>query len=327
LAEAMPHLGSGDLVVLGTGIFHLPENQGAQTVWEDIALIGRGPNSTTLVNIRTRSIAHATRLRIEGMRIECANEPFLYLSNGGTVHLRNCLITGYNSSAGGSNAIFTSDSVLLVEQCVFEGLPGRAEKSGANGGVAFDMRSQNWLYVRQTQFIDNDEILRAGFPCVFDGCRVILNADAYDHKVNGRGPILVRDSPKFVDEEGIPFELAADEMTFVQSAAGGMKKVDDRTALVIETLKLRRRLPYWIGLLRHENESVRQLAATHLARLIGQKVSASPSENAKDDDCLDENSVMLKAELEFARWMKWYEQQKNSLVWDEAIGQYPPRQK
>ena len=167
LASARENLRPGDLVLLAEGTFSL-DNPGQRqpTHWADIAIVGAGADKTTL----TGQIESAVRLRIEGARVECGDDEFVDLRKGSSLHLRDCYITGYNSGAGGSNAICGNGSVILVERCTFEGMTGYAARAGSNGGNAFDLRGFNLLYVRQSHFIDNQEIIRATFPCVFDGC-------------------------------------------------------------------------------------------------------------------------------------------------------------
>ena len=166
LQDVWSWLKPGDVVLLGAGRFRLPDQRRDRRrktpIWTDVALIGSGKDQTVL----TGRIEAAKRLRIENARLECANGPFTRLRQGGSILLRDCTLTGYNSGAGGSNAIGGNDVVLLADRCTFEGMPGRAVTRGS-GGVAFDLRGPNFLYVRKSRFVDNSEITRATHLCIF----------------------------------------------------------------------------------------------------------------------------------------------------------------
>jgi hypothetical protein len=259
---------------------------------------------------------------LDGFRIDCHDTPFCDLRRNGAIHVRNCYVFNYNSGTGGSNSIHGADSSVLIEQCTFEGRSGAA--GPRNLGNALDLRGDCSLYVRQTQFIDNEEILGASFPCVFDGCIAITaDATARLNQLSG-SVILLRDSPSLATRGATfaTFAVATDEKTFIDAATGASPAPDSRSQQLIATLMLNRRLPYWIGLLRHENSELRTIAAAHLARLTGMEVSASPPEPSGETNDLGELGPVIRAEVEFARMMDWFDANKARLQWDVSAGRY-----
>lgn len=289
LEDAHGRLKAGDLMVLSEGDhqFHWPMKIAVRSEGEeprDLAIVGQGPKKTQL----RIQLPACRRLRIEGVTIDCQNNEFVYMRGGGSIHLKNCTITNYNSGAGGSNAIYGVETVMLIEDCIFEGGPGRA--SGHSGGDAFDLRGDNLLFVRATRFEGNDEVLRAGFPCTFDACEstegdresgIIL----YDGgRVYARkNKLKSRDSGKFAG-----FEFATDDQEFISFAMGERTKVDDRTRRLAEGLQIERNLPFWIGLLRHPQASIRRKAAGRVESLTGKTLETAREPKAIDEKGLDE---------------------------------------
>lgn len=265
LEQAIPHLQAGDLVRLATGIhvLKLDENKG-KTLPSDLAIVGAGPESTTL----RLSLKHAERLRIEALQIDCADDPFLALHWGGSAQLRGCRVFNYNSGAGGSNAIFGGDTALLIEGCTFEGMSGR--NKGRSGGTAFDLRGRNVLYVRDSRFVDNQEIVRAGFPCTFDRC-VSEGSSRQFPEISGRA--LTRKSElRFVSLElATEFSHATDDLDVVRFLLGEQANIDEATRALASRLGLHRKLPYWIGLLRHGDARIRNQAAQRIKALTDQR--------------------------------------------------------
>lgn len=321
----------GDLVLIGPGAFQMPDSGAFAVGLDDIAFVGQGATRTTLSVSNRAEIRAAKRLRLDSMRIECGDNSLCDLRSSDALHLRDCLITGYNSGAGGSNALFATNSVVLIERCAFEGLSGRAARPGSRGGTALDMRSDNWLYVRETRFIDNEEILRATFPCCFDRC-VMMNTGGQGGQgvmPYSSGLIVLRESPIVRGQTTAPvkFTLTTDDVEVIRHAIGESTLTDARGKLLVESLQLKRRLPYWIGLLRHDDPEIRALAAAHLSKLINMPVSASPVETKDDDGTLHEGGSALKAELEFTRLISWYEQNNDALKWDDEAGHYVAQRK
>src|SRR5262245_12013512 len=321
LATASSQLKPGDLVLLGEGEFELPAaSKLPPRLWSDIAIVGRSPQLTTLRVSRAGSLEFANRLRLEQMRIDCNNECVFDLRGGGACHLRTCELFNYNSGAGGSNALFINHGVCLIEGCFFEGRSGRASQT--DGGDAFDFRGRCALFARQSQFIDNDEIVRPFFPCVFDGCTALSNSRLTPATYVG-ATLWLRDSPSLVTGSTAlnSFAIASDDLVFVQRAAGHGVQIDQPSQDLIDVLAIQRRLPYWIGLLRHDKPEIRDVAAKQLSKLIGMEVSASPARDG-DAGVLQEGSAALAAEVEFARLMNWLEGNRSKLRWDGVAGAY-----
>jgi hypothetical protein len=268
LSKAFRNIQPGDILRLGKGRFHLGRGQ-----WRDIAIVGAGPDDTELA----LSLRAAMRVRIEGVKINCHDREFIDIRDGGAVHLKNCHIFNYNSGAGGSNAIRASGCVVFVEGCTFEGMAGRAEGRGS-GGDAFDMRGDNVLFVRNTQFINNQEIIRASFPCGFDAC-TSKNTTQWDSGITPYQPrvlfLRANRTPVRSPESAVAFQHVTDDIAFIEYALGEREAIDDLSKQLAGTLGIARNLPYWIGLLRHRNEAVRLKAAVRVRALTGQAVRLS----------------------------------------------------
>ncbi len=297
--RALAQLGleSGDLVLLGEGTYQVGD------LPDDVALVGLGPEKTTIVG----TIEHGTRLRIEDAKVDCHDKEFVDLRDGGTIHLRNCTIFDYNSGAGGSNAIFGVGAVLLVEGCTFEGKSGRASR--ASEGDAFDLRESNLLYIRRTTFVDNQEIVRASFPTVLDRCEARGSSEFECGVLATEGFAHARGSETCFPRGGsTEFAQAPDDPEVVRALAGGEGELDPRMARLARSLSLDRSLPYWIGLLRHEDETIRAVAASQVRALTGWEVT-TPSAGPVDPAALaarvaeldsDDPSVRDKAEQAIA---------------------------
>jgi hypothetical protein len=181
------------------------------------------------------------------------------------------------------------------------------------------------LYVRQSQFINNGEILRATFPCAFDGCTEMTNSP-YRSGVMPypEGLVMVRDSASAMSGRGttVTFTNATDDLAMIKFVLGQGPAPGATAKPLADALMLNRRLPYWIGLLHDERPEVRVLAAGHLSKILATEVSGSPREGDADSGKLYSSPSALKAELEFARLMKWFETNKAQLQWDELAGRY-----
>jgi hypothetical protein len=330
IASAAMKIKAGDLVLLGEGEYELPDGRSLPArIWSDVAIVGRSPKLTTLkVTSIEATFRFANRFLLEGLRIDCHNDGIFDLRTASTFHLRGCELFNYNSGAGGSNSLFANDSIALMEGCLFEGRSGR-QAASTSGGNAFDFRGHCNLFVRQSQFIDNREILRATFPCVFDGCTALsVFSGPGQVSLYSEGKIWQRDSLDLIDNQpqAVAFTLATDDLNFVKRAAGQEIQIDQQSQSLIDSLALSRRLPYWIGLVRHENSEIRAIAGGHLSKLIGMEVSASPPgdppQKPDQSNRLDEGTPALAAEVEFARLMKWFEDNRAALQWDDATNRY-----
>jgi hypothetical protein len=327
-------------------------------------------------------LMRATRVRIEAVKIRCNDDECIDLRSGGSVHLRNCTIYEYNSGAGGSNAIRGSDAVLFVEGCVFEGMSGRAA-GHQSGGDAFDLRGTNFLFVKDTTFIDNDEVARVTFPAVFDGC-VSKGSTPWESGIlpYAAGMLFVRNNKIKVSKPEWARESAhfTGDAAFVRALLGEGKPLEGLSRDLAEAIRATRNLPYWIGLLRHADAEIRKKAARRVETLTGRTVVLVKEEKGKVDpedldrwireldhedfetrekamkeleragtEALEKLEEVVKSgtleqkirarrllatierrspvrfELEYARLIRWYEENRERLVWDAKAGKYIPK--
>jgi hypothetical protein len=112
IATALPNIKPGTLVWLGNGEFSLAEF-GRQYNFNDLAIVGQGSQFTTLTGGRGQNVEIALRLLIDGVRVDCRDDPFTDVRGNGRMHFRDCLVEGYNSGAGGSNALSMTNGTLL----------------------------------------------------------------------------------------------------------------------------------------------------------------------------------------------------------------------
>lgn len=267
LGEALALAKPGDCIRLGSGTFAIgdrtPLFRRGGDVPTDISIVGKGRDETELKFGRRGQIETAVRWRISNVSIDCGDSEVADLRSGGSIEFLNCLIFNYNSGAGGSNAIGGSNVTIVIENSEMEGDTGRS--SGRGGGNAFDLRGSNFLYARRVRFVKNSEIIRAYFPCVFDGC----TAEAAGRANNIlSGEAWIRDSQIPVREAGLEFQHDADDLKFVNLALGNRDKLDARSEKIVETLQLKRHPAYWIGLLRHSNKQIRELATKHVESIL-----------------------------------------------------------
>jgi hypothetical protein len=234
-----------------------PALNGLKDVW----LVGSGAETTEL----TMSLEAAERVRIEGVTIECRDEPAIDLRRGGCLHLKDCRVRGYNSGAGGSEAVFGVGAVLIAEGCEFDGKPGRA--SNSMRGCAFDLRQENRVFLRGVRFIDNQEILR-DVPHVMDRCTVTTDQPQY-FLAPGGSPSWIRETPMNTARgwAGTPaaFKEALDDLEPLKGLAAGKGKTawEDEVARAAAS-KLELGDEMWTGLLMHPSPEVRRLAAGQL---------------------------------------------------------------
>jgi hypothetical protein len=316
-ASALPSLQAGDLVILDAGEYEIGRDRSNPALPSDIAILGQGPEATTL---RTGQVQSATRMRLANLAIDCNNSPFIDLDrNNGRAQIVDCRIYNYNSGAGGSNAIYGTDSVLLIERCLFEGLSGRSYRPGSGGGNAFDLRGENALFVRQSQFVDNAEICRSSRNFVFDAC--ISSGDSRGYG-GVSGEAYVRDNRVMTYSlKATNFTYALDDIEVVRFASDpSVGGIDETTMANIERLQLSRRLPYWIPLVRHDDPAVREIALAQVIRLTG----LDPDEMliAAPDDPGVELNPPLEVELIYSALMNWFEQNRAKLRWDDSLERY-----
>jgi hypothetical protein len=280
LAEVLAVVQPGDTVLLEEGEYLCRAFPGVRT---DIAIIGRGAGQTTLTHC---SVSTCQRVRFEGVKIDCDDSTSFNLRDA-SLHLRDCHVFNYNSGAGGSNAMFAVNSLVLVEGCTFEGLTGSAGRRGDRGGVAFDFRTFNVLYVRNTRFQNNAEIVRAGFPCTFDGCRSDGQLRySYGVAVQG-GPVWLRNNGVTIRDGKAAHEFvhATDDRAVVDYLLGERKDLDAAARRVADDCALYRHLPYWIRLMGHRSASIRSRAGERFAALTGQALERPrPESRVKPED-------------------------------------------
>lgn len=302
LIHALKAAEAGDTLLLAPGVHKLGQN--ADSLVNDLALVG-DPDGTVL-RVEGTGMA-GTRILLENMRINCNDNEFIYPRQGGTFHVRNCTITHYNSGAGGSNAVGGSETVMLFEDCTFDGGPGRAQ--GRSNGDAFDLRGTNLLYVRNCTFSRNDEIIRATFPCVFDRCK---SKDSTGHGIMPYpgGSVYLRRNrlPVHSRDNVFTFTRQTDSMAFIKIAAQPNPSTDS----LARQISAFRNLHYWIGLMAHRTPEVRDAARERLKALTGHIFAAVPTSELGNVHHL----------LTFAIAAEWLEDNKPDLVWDANTGRY-----
>lgn len=333
IASALPSIKPGTLVLLGNGEFNIAEF-GRRFNFADIAIVGQGPKVTTLTGEYGDNPEKAARLMIDNLRIDCKDSPIVDLRRGGFILLRDCLVENYNSGAGGSNSIFMNNGTCLLEGCAFDGSKGRSAGRGSAGN-AMDLRDDFLLYCRQCQFIENSDIVRVTAPATatFDGCTALnMTVDGYGLTSFSNGRIIIRDSPSIIDasQGRIPvptksMAVATDDLRLVEHAAGIRPEADADMEALVTGLALDRRLPYWIGLLRHDDGIIRAIAAKRLGELIDEPATLPAA--AVEGETLADLGVLLECEVECARMLAWLEMNRGQLHWDETAGRYRVRPK
>lgn len=333
LASVAPAMRRGDLIVLGEGVFDFVDSR-LVTKWEDIAIVGVGVNQTTLKVPRGGEIRECTRFRIEGVRIDCLSSPFTSVHSGTGFMLKDCELMNYNSGAGGSNALYSQTGAVWLEGCLFDGAKGRSGGRGSFGN-ALDIRGATVL-AKHCQFVDNDEIDRATDTRFFDRCTMLNSKPGSGVIPYSGGAIWMRDSdslitPRFGGGPRIKqFTHASDDIEFIDYVLDRSKPIDDDSKQLAHALQLHRRVPYWIGLIHHEDGRIRELAAKKVHELTGEAVNL-PKEQPREGERLADAGVLLEIEKEYARLMNWFDANRTKLKWDEAaqryrLGEQPPEQ-
>jgi hypothetical protein len=258
---------AGTTIVLLPGRHQLGEDRNASSSasLDNVWLLGCGRDVTTL----SAHLGKAIASRIEGVSLDCEDAPFALLIDGGSLHVRDCRVSGYNSGAGGSNAVFGVGTVLLVESCEFEGKSGRA--GATMRGNAFDLRGDNHIFLRNTRFTDNQEIFRSA-DGVLDGCTIV--SDQPDQASPPSGSALFVRNSTFTGSRAatgsrIAFTEALDDPGILDLLASG---ASPRRAFVDPTAQEAARAlgagnqAFWQRLLIHPDAHVRAIAhsASHL---------------------------------------------------------------
>lgn len=262
LDSALQLAAPGTTIVLLPGRHDVGDlRQGGPRAIKDLWLLGSGRGTTTL----TMQYAQVEAVRIEGVTIECADSPMCDIRDGGSLHLRDCLVRGYNSGAGGSDAIFSSGSALLIESCEFEGRSGRAAAMLMRG-KALDLREGSRVFIRDSRFVDNQSVFREA-DGVLDRCTAMTDQPQYFSGPGGRA-LYVRGSA-FGEARrwGVPpvacTEMMDDLGSLERLAAGeGVDGAweDPAVRAAARELRLGRGTALWGRLLLHPDPAVRKLA-------------------------------------------------------------------
>ncbi|MHC5039397.1 MAG: right-handed parallel beta-helix repeat-containing protein [Planctomycetota bacterium] len=264
LKEANPLIRAGDLIRLGEGTFNLGHGP-----WTDIAILGLGPEKTQL----RAGFQMANRVRIEGVGINSGSGYFTSFRNGGGLHLKNCR---FLRTYGGGNRraiVFGCNAVVFAEGCTFEER-GAGESKGT-GAAFFHLVGVSYLLVKDSEFIDGNPGIRVTTACVLDRCSFLQSKPVPPFIVQeGPGSVFLRDTEVEVKSSGevIPFTEATDDPAFIAFALGERGAHEDLSGRLAETLRIEGNLPYWIGLLRHEDEGIRSRAARKVEALAGEAV-------------------------------------------------------
>lgn len=308
-AEILP----GDTVVLAVGEHRLPPGPFA-----DVAFVGADPEKVVLRG----QLREGRRVRIENVTVDCANDPFVDLRRGGAVHLRGCVVGNYNSGAGGSNSMFASGGVLLIESSRFDGSEGRAKGPGRFGD-AFDFRGRFALYARDCVFVDNDEIVRATSQASFEHC----SAQGGDFGVlpYPTGQVCTRGCQGLLRRgaDHIEFELPTDDRRLIEHLMDPEVEVDGRTAAAAKALGLGHDLRYWGALLRHDDPEVRAGAIGRLASLLRRELPKFDLEIGDLQRLPGSMRERFADDVKSGRFLDWLERpEQQALVYDATVGHY-----
>ncbi len=323
IEDAIAAVQPGDTVLLADGEHMISQRtimqmRGRPLV--DVQFVGNGSEVCTLKI--GYSIDGAVRVRMRGLTLDGDNNSYFDLRRDGSVQIIDCIVTNYNSGAGGSSGINGGDNTTwLFERTTFNGGPGRAGGRG-RGGNAFDMRGDPMMYVRQCQFIDNSEISRTSGIETYDSCVAV---DSLNHSfgvmVYGGSVVSFRENQLPSNGKTREFKLATDDRMVIDAALGENVELDAFSRRVVESLRLDRRPTYWIGLLRHSEPEVRRAAAEKVRTLLAPDDIELPEQPGDVNDLTNLNAAM-EAESLFADVIEWYESVKNHLEWEDAAGRW-----
>jgi hypothetical protein len=311
LAAVLRRYGAGTTIVLLPGVHDLgggPAQPTGATGLSDVWLLGSGRDKTTL----SLHLYNAAHLRIENLTIDCHNDPFVDLRATGSLAVRNCLVKNYNSGAGGSSALDAVNSVVLVEQCEFEGKSGRS--SPQSHGVAMDLRADTRVFVRDTVFTNNQEVFRNASG-VLDGCTATTDQPQWFYPPSGER-LLQRNVNMASRIGSIPpntFKESLDDLEPLQALSDGkgVKAWTDPIARQkAQTLNLAHDKGYWTRLLLHPSPQVRALARAH-----------APSSTAAPDAINPEDALreLGRSPLPFSIALKYLNQGESVLPTLESL--------
>ncbi len=303
----------GDTVVLAPGEHQLP----ARSEFRDVAFVGRDATQVVLKG----QIGSAQRVRVEHVTVDCDDDPFVDLRRGGSVHLRDCAVGNYNSGAGGSNAMFASGGVLLIESSRFDGSEGRAKAPGRFGD-AFDFRGRYALYARGCQFVDNDEILRATSQSTFDRCTAVGGDFGVMPYPTGQVFTLGCQGLLRRGATSIEFELSTDSREVIDHLMDPDVEIDARTAKAAEALGLDHDLRYWGALLRHRDPEVRAGAIGRISSLLRRQLPKFELDLGDVEALPEPLRARFADDVRSGHFLDWLERERRGLVYDPDLGHY-----
>lgn len=325
--EAITASQSGDTILLADGEHTISQNMYQRFRLHpinDMQFVGSAADRCTLAG--TRWIDAAMRVRFRGLTLDGKDNESLDLRSESAIQLVDCVVTNYNSGAGGSIGIASSRSTTwLLLRTTFQGGPGRAAGRG-RGGNAFRLDGSAMTYVRQCQFIDNEEISRSsGDIETYDGC-VELNSLPNASSVSTHSSTIAstRDNQVPIRGRTNEFVWATDDRPIIDAALGKAVELDEFSRSVVDSMRLDRRPIYWIGLLRHPDATVRRDAAMKIRTLLAPPGVELP-EQPDDVNDLDNLKTALEAERQYSDLVGWYESVKTELIWNETAGRWVMR--
>lgn len=115
---------------------------------------------------------------------------------------------------------------------------------------------------------------------------------------------------------------ATDDPDFVRAVLGLSPYPSNEAKVCANRLELKRRLAYWIGLLRHRDAGIRIAARDRVTSLTNIQVPTPSVDPALDQHFASLTGIPLTAELECAWFFGWYEKNRDNLVWRDDPGRY-----
>lgn len=272
LEAALAELRSGDKVLLGAGLHTWPSARRRVALPSDVAIVGLSRDS--ILVFQTRPIVGGQRLRLSGLTIEYPGRPFYQARGNSSLELLECAL---NNTAARGYALYGSDAIVYVEGCVFDAASEASQRRSS--AAVFRLYRDSLLYVRRSRFFNYRRSIGVGQTgSVFE--KVVIEGEnpAAAGRLIASRAVFTRSNIS-LDGAAIPcpgetgFERATDDAGLVASAAGqDGGALDKESERLIKVLGLRRNLGFWIGLLRHRDETVRALAAERVQALSGEEV-------------------------------------------------------
>ncbi len=277
VGQALTNAKPGDTLMLERGTIEMGPVPSKQGALQDIEIRGHKSGTTIKGSRAWRNHAKAmNRVRFLGLTYDCQNEE-LSLGRESRVEFRNCKFSNYGGSAGRSNCLTSTNSIILVEDCDFN---GGSEVANQRLGQAFEFRGTGQLYLRKTRFIDNGN-LSVG-TAVVDRCTMHVSDPKNpwaNHQYVSGNLIKIRESDlgRTHVHKNNEFGLAVDDADFVQffrqRLASEVPTPLSEAKPFVEKLEFDNNLQYWIGLVRSPNPRIRDFAASRVAKLTGLDVN------------------------------------------------------